>query len=285
MSLLEYFAPTLLKDALEVLEHEDVSVVAGGTDFFPLLGDAPIRRSILDVNKIVGFCGITRTSNGWRIGAATTWSHVIGADLPSCFDGLKAAAREIGSVQIQNVATLAGNLCNASPAGDGIVPLLAMDAQVELVSKAGIRVLGILEFVNGVRKTALTSQELVSAILIPDTQEHCRSSFLKIGSRKYLIISITMVAVVLRIMSGRISDAAVAVGACSPVACRLPDLENALIGCDYTSCNNVMRPEFLAPLSPISDIRGSADYRLDVVSELCGRAVVAAFASEGSVHG
>ena len=264
-----YFAPETLDDALAHLDTTATSIVAGGTDFFPALGTAP--QAILDVRRIKGLRGIAPDHAGWRIGAATTWSDVINADLPAAFDGLKQAAREVGSQQIQNTGTLAGNLVNASPAADGVPPLLALGAQVELASVRGVRVLPLSEFITGVRQTALQAGEMVTAILIPPQPDHARAAFSKLGSRKYLVISTAMVAAVIaRDAQGRIDHARVAVGACSPVAQRLPVLETDLIG---TTTDVQITAAHLSPLAPISDLRGSGEYRLDAATELIRRTI------------
>ncbi|AAV94136.1 FAD binding domain-containing protein [Ruegeria pomeroyi] len=270
-----YHAPALLKDALDRLAKGDVRVVAGGTDVYPAQGTAPFDRDILDLTRITALQGISRGAEGWRIGATTTWTQIARADLPPAFDGLRAAAREVGSIQIQNAGTVAGNLCNASPAADGVPPLLTLEARVELTSSTGQRVLPLAEFLTGVRRTALQPGELVSALLLPNPPTHARGAFTKLGARRYLVISIAMVAVVVGCDArGRIDHACVAVGACSPVAQRLSRLEADLIG---------QRPQdvtvgqgHLAPLSPIDDIRGSAGYRLDAVAEQIIRAIRAA---------
>jgi len=270
-----YHAPALLKDALDRLAKGDVRVVAGGTDVYPAQGTAPFDRDILDLTRITALQGISRGAEGWRIGATTTWTQIARADLPPAFDGLRAAAREVGSIQIQNAGTVAGNLCNASPAADGVPPLLTLEARVELTSSTGQRVLPLAEFLTGVRRTALQPGELVSALLLPNPPTHARGAFTKLGARRYLVISIAMVAVVVGCDArGRIDHACVAVGACSPVAQRLSRLDADLIG---------QRPQdvtvgqgHLAPLSPIDDIRGSAGYRLDAVAEQIIRAIRAA---------
>lgn len=242
-------------------------------------GDLPVKRPVLDVTRLPGFRGITRQDDGWRIGAATRWTDIIRADLPPAFDGLKAAAREVGSVQIQNAGTVAGNLCNASPAADGVPPLLTLDARVEMVSKAGTRVVPLGQFLLGVRKTALRADELVSAVILPETPQGARSAFLKLGARKYLVISIAMVAGLITLREGRISEARLAVGSCSPVAQRLPALESALRGCTVAQAFEAVTSDHLTGLAPISDARASAAYRLEAVTEACRRVILAA--SEG----
>jgi CO/xanthine dehydrogenase FAD-binding subunit len=202
---------------------------------------------------------------------------VIRTPLPRCFDALKAAAREIGAVQIQNRGTVAGNLCNASPAADGVPPLLALDAEVELVSPAALRRVRLDEFITGNRKTLRKSDEVLTAVLIPRRIEQGSSVFLKLGARKYLVISVSMVAAILvmdKDQSGRILDARVAVGSCSAVARRLFDLERDLVGQTvHGDIGALLRAEHLAKLSPIDDVRATAEYRRDASLTLVQRAL------------
>lgn len=271
-----YHAPETLEAAFEAMARDGASPIAGGTDWFPSRGDRITGEAMLDVTRLPGFRGITRGPDGWRIGAATRWSDLIRAALPASFDGLKAAAREVGSVQIQNAGTIAGNLCNASPAADGVPPLLTLEASVELVSRNGVRVLPLERFLTGVRQTDLRAGELLSAVLVPDVAG--QGGFLKAGGRKYLVISTAMVAVLVRSVAGRIVEARIAVGACSPVAQRLPGLEAVFPGRAMADPLPPIGAAHLSPLTPISDIRGSGGYRTEVVSELIRRALSDALA-------
>lgn len=241
-----------------------MTVLAGGTDFYPARVGRSITEDILDIAGIAALRGIAETDAGWRVGATTTWSELIETPLPPLFDGLKQAAREVGGRQIQNSGTIAGNICNASPAADGVPPLLALDAEVELASRDGARRLPLASFITGVRTTARGPGELVVALHVPRPSAGARSAFLKLGARRYLVISIAMASVMVEVDGGRVVAARVAVGACSPVARRLPDLERALIGASFDAslCDRI-EPAHLAPLSPIDDIRGSAAYRGD----------------------
>lgn len=268
----EYFAPDTMEDVLDTLGKKPVTIIAGGTDVYPAHGEQPFHQDLLDITRVPYLRGIQRTETGWRIGATTSWSDVVKAELPAAFDGLKAAAREVGSLQIQNAGTLAGNLCNASPAADGVPPLLTLEAQVELVSMTGKRVLPLTEFMIGVRQTALAPSELLSAILIPTPSDNATGAFGKLGARKYLVISIAMVAVLVELDDqGCVSHARVAVGSCAPVAQRLTRLEQDLVGQKIGDVD--VTAEHLAPLSPIDDARGTASYRLDAVAELCQRVI------------
>jgi CO/xanthine dehydrogenase FAD-binding subunit len=264
-----YARPTRLQDALTLRAQGGFDVLAGGTDFYPAHVETSPRGSVLDITALRALRGIAESAEHWRIGATTTWTEVLEARLPPLFDCLKLAAREIGGQQIQNAATVAGNLCNASPAADGVPALLALDAQVELASLSGTRRLALSEFVEAPRRTALRPDELLSAIVIPRPRHAAKSGFLKLGARKYLVISIAMVAAVIEHADGVIQAARVAAGACSPVARRLPALERALAGERPGSAP--VRPEHLEPLSPIDDVRGSAAYRREAVLVLLRR--------------
>jgi len=268
-----YHAPTRLNDALRTLSEEGGKVIAGGTDVYPSAQQGQMPDSFLDVTRIVTLSGISKTADNVRIGAATTWTQVIEANLPPAFDALKQAAREVGSVQIQNAGTIAGNLCNASPAADGVPPLLALGASVELESKArGVRRLLLSEFITGVRGTKLADDELMTAIMIPNPPSGMGSAFEKLGSRRYLVISITMTAALVSLDADRkITEARIAVGACSPVAQRLPQLEDSLLGQSPEAV--AVDPTLLAQLAPIDDVRGSKDFRLDVVTAQIARAI------------
>jgi CO/xanthine dehydrogenase FAD-binding subunit len=271
-----------LDEAFNALEKLDAAPIAGGTDWFPLQGERITGRSLLDVTRLPGFRGVSHTGAGWRIGAATRWSDILRADLPPAFDALKLAAREVGSVQIQNSGTIAGNLCNASPAADGVPPLLMLDASVELASRSGTRVLPLGEFITGVRRTALRRGELVSAILAPPQPQDLTSTFLKAGARKYLVISIAMVAVAASMRGGKISEARIAVGSCSPVAQRLHALEAELAGVPVAGPLPQITPAHLSVLSPISDVRGSGQYRSEAVAQMVNRALCEVLAKAAS---
>ena len=271
-----YERPVDLEHALTLLAGGPRQVLAGGTDVYPALGDHGVLGPVLDVTAIPNLSGISDEGDHWRIGATTAWSDLLGTELPDSFDCLKLAAREVGGIQIQNAGTIAGNLCNASPAADGVPPLLALDACVELSSIRGCRELALEAFITGPRQTELAADELLSAVLIPKSGAQGVSSFLKLGSRKYLVISIAMVAVVLEPTSDRtIKNLSVSVGSCSAVACRLRDLEADLQGCSLENlAQSPFEDRFFAPLSPIDDVRSSARYRLDAAAELVRRAIL-----------
>ncbi|MBT6313556.1 MAG: hypothetical protein HOJ21_10170, partial [Alphaproteobacteria bacterium] len=156
----DYFRPNSLAEALMFAERGGMRIAAGCTDLFPATQQQRLPGPILDITGIQALRGVSRTGNSYRIGATTTWTDIVRADLPPAFDALKQAALEVGAVQIQNSGTVAGNLCNASPAADGVPPLLALDASVELQSNRGVRSLPLGDFLTGVRQTALQPGEI-----------------------------------------------------------------------------------------------------------------------------
>src|SRR5262245_21607700 len=268
-----YLRPTGLDDALGALAAGSPAgipwvVVAGATDHYPPRVGKALSDDVLDVTAIEGLRGIVEVDDGWRIGALTTWTDVAETALPPLFDALRAAARAVGGLQIQSRATVAGNVCNASPAADGIPCLIAMDAEVELASRGGTRRVPVASFVTGNRRTLRKVDELVTGLFVPAPSPSpvVRSVFEKLGSRAYLVISIAMVAAVVEVgEEGRIARARVAVGACSEVAQRLGELEAELAGRAASEVaagvDGIVQPRHLAALSPIDDVRGPAAYR------------------------
>ncbi|MEX2454462.1 MAG: FAD binding domain-containing protein, partial [Rhodospirillaceae bacterium] len=230
---------------------------------------------VLDVTALPGLRGIEDRGDHWFAGALTTWTDLIRADLPDLFRAWKFAAREVGGVQIQNAGTMVGNVCNASPAADGTPCLVALDAAVRLASVAGERDVPVAEFVTGNRRTLRRPDEMVLGLVIPKAADGATSTFLKLGARRYLVISIVMVSAVLeRAADGTVGRFRIAVGSCSEVARRLPALEGALRGRPADrDLPGLVTADHLAPLSPIGDVRGSAGYRRDAALTLVRRAV------------
>ena len=277
MSAARYLRPEHLEDALVALGARSWTVLAGGTDFYPARVGKPVDVDVLDITRIADLRGIRVVDGTVRIGATATWSELIAADLPAVYAGLKAAAREVGGVQIQNAGTVVGNLCNASPAADGVPALLALNAAVELHSGTGTRRLPLADFVLGNRKTARRPDELAVAVHVPLWPQEARGVFLKLGHRRYLVISIVMVAACMALdAAGRIQRCGIAVGACSAAAQRLLDLEARIIGTRPADAAASVTDADLAVLSPIDDVRGSAEYRRDAALTLVRQAITQA---------
>jgi N-methylhydantoinase B len=241
-----YWRPATLEAALRILGEESPRLLAGGTDVYPALAQAAAwgaaeAPALLDLTGVAALRGVTRAGGMWRIGALTPWAVLRDAPPAPGFRALAEAAAQVGGRQIQARGTIGGNLCNASPAADGVPPLLILDASVELASPRGRRVLPLRGFLLGNRRTARAPDEILTAILVPEAEAEAPSVFLKLGARAHLVISIAMVAAS---ANGR-----VAVGACSEVA-RLWE----------------------EGVAPIGDVRASAAYRRAAAEELVARA-------------
>ncbi len=273
-----YFRPASLAEALAIRARQPVTVLAGGTDVYPAranrVGWGDMRRDdILDIGAVAELRGIVEEEDRFRLGALTTWSEMRRTPLPPAFAGYQKAARGIGGLQVQNRGTLVGNVCTASPAGDGIPCLLALDAEVELASARGRRVVPLRAFIDGYRRTVCGPDEIVTAILVPRPPAGARGDFAKLGARRYLVISIVMGAAVLAAdEAGMVTHARVAVGACSAVAQRLEQLEQALLGQPLAAAPDLVEASQFAPLAPIDDVRASGAFRaaaaVDVVRDL-----------------
>jgi CO/xanthine dehydrogenase FAD-binding subunit len=242
-----YWRPATLEAALRVLAEEEApQLLAGGTDVYPARtqaaawGAAP-ETALLDLTGIAALRGVAREGDHWRIGALTPWATLRDAPPAPGFQALAEAAAQVGGRQIQARGTIGGNLCNASPAADGVPPLLVLDASVELASPHGVRVLALRDFVLGNRRTARAPDEILTAIRVRAAMAEPPSVFLKLGARRHLVISIVMVAAS---ANGR-----TAIGSCSEVA-RLWE----------------------EGVAPIDDVRATADYRRAAAAELVARA-------------
>jgi CO/xanthine dehydrogenase FAD-binding subunit len=282
--LVRYAKPQSIDQALALLGEGAWRILAGGTDFYPALGAGALTENVLDINGLSELRGIDETPSHYVIGARTSWTDIVRASLPPSFDALKQAAREVGSVQIQNTGTVAGNICNASPAADGIPALLVLDAEVELACSGGKRHEPLESFVRGNRRTGLAPGELMTSIRVPRTSLAGASSFRKLGARRYLVISIAMTAVRVELgEDGSLDRVAIAVGACSAVAQRLRGLEDELLGKRNCALAEQAGRHFCG-LTPIDDVRGSAEYRSAAAREIVSRALAAAVESASKVR-
>lgn len=269
-----YERPGGLASALALLALRPWRLLAGGTDLYPATAERGLSGGVLDLTGLAELRCITLSRDGLRVGACVRWAEIAGASLPPALAALQEAAREVGGRQIQNAGTIGGNLCNASPAADGVPPLLALDAEVELASATGVRRMALADFVTGPRQTALQPGEMLAAVVVPRTGLMGRSRFVKLGARKYLVISIASVAVRLVEREGRVADLAVAVGACSAVARRITAVEAALRDAPLAeAAARVRDQDVAAALAPLDDIRATAGYRAGAAAELIRRAV------------
>ena len=279
-SEIDVLTPHNLAEALEMLHQNDpeLKVVAGGSDVIVQLRDGVLRASkLLNILSLKELRYIRMTGGQIHIGALTTYSDIIHHDLTRNHAWiLVEAARQIGAVQLQNTATIGGNLGNASPAGDSLPPLYALDATVVTCSKAGEREIPMEQFFTGYRKLALSPEELIEEVYFNSLDSDDRGAYLKLGLREANAISIVDVAVALRAKKpdNSFGKIWIALGAVAPTIRRARKCEQALLNKPLTS-DLLKQASALAAedAAPIDDIRGSAEYRKDAVVSLVYQAL------------
>ena len=269
----QYFQPQELDVALALLAHygEGARIVAGGTDVIVELsrGIRP-TSTLIDVTAIPGLRRIGLSDGIISLGALTTHNDVVAS--PLCRQRalpLAQACWEVGAPQIRTRGTIAGNLITASPANDTITPLVALDAEIVLLSAGGERVLRLDDFYLGVRRTALASDELVREIRFPAMRENQRGRFFKLGLRRAQAISVIDAAIVLTFAGTTVAEARIALGSLAPTIVRAGTAEEFLSGKTLTPevCSEAATLA-CAAVAPIDDIRGSATYRLQALHNL-----------------
>jgi CO/xanthine dehydrogenase FAD-binding subunit len=266
---MHYRVAKSLDEALELLRTlPSAKPVAGGTDLAVLVSDRVIAPSCLvDLAGVAELRGIRHTAAGTAIGPATTIAEIAAsAELPAC---LVEGARAIGSPQVRNVATIGGNVCNASPCGDTLAPLVALGATFTLAGRAGRRDVPAEQFFTGPKKTVLAAGELLVGILVPAARLRGGSAFATTGKRNGQAISQANAAVWVRLEAFTIVEVRAAVGSVAPVPLRLPATEARLAGSPRSAPAVAAALEALSrEIKPISDVRASADYRTTVTASL-----------------
>jgi carbon-monoxide dehydrogenase medium subunit len=274
-----YYSVTTVAEALTLLKEHGARarVMAGGTDLLIEL-ERGTRRGIdiiIDVSRVPGLDSISLHGDEVRIGALATHNHLVASDiigkraLP-----LAQACWEVGAPQIRNRATVAGNLITASPANDTITPLMALGASVTLASLEGERTVALRDFYTGVRRNVMRSDEMMTAITFPALSAHERGVFLKLGLRRAQAISVVNAAVVLTFRDERVEQARITLGSVAPTIIHVPTAEAFLRDKPLTSevIAETARLAAAAP-SPIDDVRGTAEYRGEMVRVLVARAL------------
>ncbi|MEM6707610.1 MAG: xanthine dehydrogenase family protein subunit M [Pseudomonadota bacterium] len=281
----QYFAPQALDDALTVLaEHtalgERVQVLAGGTDMLVQLQSVDRDpRAILDLKRLPETMQLTVEPDTVRIGSAVP-SAVLNehAALKRLFPGLLEAADLIGSTQIQGRASVGGNLCNASPAGDSIPALIANAAVCELRSSTGARELPVEAFVVGVQRNALEAGEMLVSLRLPVPPERSADAYLRFTPRTEMDIAVAGCGVRLALDERGVCTAArIGIGAVAPTALLVPEAGAALVGTRLEDTALAAAGAACAnAANPISDKRGTVEFRKKIIAVLCRRATAIA---------
>lgn len=284
MCEVKYFRPKSYKELNGLLDQlpDFFLAVAGTTDFIPATRNgAPYPDAILDISQVAEFLLINKEQERISIGAAVTMAElftnkIIVENVPS----LASAAKSLGAPQTRNRATIGGNIANASPSADTAPVLLTLNADVHFLAKDGsTREMPLTDFFQDYKKTALKADEIITGFSFDAPAADSWSRFAKVGQRKGAAISVVNMAVLLQRDGDKCTDLKVAFGAVGPTPLRSPSVEGVLNG-------KTVDPELVAEcgkalqqdISPISDLRGSAEYRREVAANILARALTDAFA-------
>jgi CO/xanthine dehydrogenase FAD-binding subunit len=275
----ECLQPSSLAEALEMLQAQHdlpIQPLAGGTDLYVYLNAGILPScTFLDLSRLEELRFITPKDDVIEIGALTSFTFIRNhQQLQKEFPMLAEAAAVIGAVQIQNRATIGGNVANGSPAGDSLPVLLAYDAVIQLASKKGRRQIPYDEFYTGYRRSQMREDELIEKIVLPRRNPHGKvhQQFRKVGTRRAQAISKVVAAFWVETMNGRVNVCRIAYGSVAPTPIRLQKVEGVLNGQPLTDATvetaiTMLREE----IKPIDDVRSAAFYRQKVSENIFRR--------------
>ncbi|MBR1672359.1 MAG: FAD binding domain-containing protein [Fretibacterium sp.] len=278
----EIFTPATVNEASALARRysAEARLLAGGTDVYVMMREGKMQaKYLIDIKGIPGLAGISVLEDGGlRIGAATTFSEIVSSEYvrrnyPSFLDGMG----KIGSLQVRNVATIGGNICNAIPSADSVPILLCLDAQLEAQSERGKRLIPLAGFYRGFRSTALEEGEVVTALLVPSVLKGGCSAYYKFTRRRALDIALFGVSVALEMDGDVCRKARVAMATAAPMPVRVEAVEEYLTGKELT--DEVLREAGMVArdaISPRSSVRSSGEYRKQLAKALLPRAARAA---------
>jgi CO/xanthine dehydrogenase FAD-binding subunit len=289
MNPTRYVRPKDLLEALAVLEAStpNARIIAGATDLLPMMrktrydsgsGDDATMSILVDVGSLDELVGIREDDGYLHIGGAATMAAIEASPFISeRVPVLAEAARSVGSPLVRNRATVGGNLATASPSADTAPALLALDAAVTIAGARGERQVAIADFFRGYRTTALETAEVITDIVIPVPPPTAAGAFQKVGLRNADAISVVCVATVLDMDGDTCRGARVALGAVAPVPLRAAAVEEALQGTRLTAVTaRAAAKRVHEHISPIDDVRASAEYRLWVAESVAARTILQA---------
>jgi carbon-monoxide dehydrogenase medium subunit len=264
----EYLAPKTLNEALSLLDDykdENARILAGGTDLLVKMKTIDLKTDYLINVKNIPELNFIDTADGLKIGAAVPLSHIerigkVKEKYPALYEGIKSMA----AIAVRNMGTIAGNICNASPAADTVPSLIAYGAKVKLVSKRGERTVLVEDFIAGVGKTIIGSDELITQVNIPEMNKNSGSAFSKKGRVKADIAKINL-AVYLEREGSICKDCKIVLGSVAVKAIRAKEAEGLLKGQAVSaSLIDKIAKEASEEIKPIDDIRSSAEYRSEI---------------------
>lgn len=287
MSMLSYKAPSTVEEAIGILAKASgvAKVLAGGTDLLVQLRSGRIKPDlIVDIKKIPGLSGIREQDGAFIIGAATPSAEIGECEaLERAWPGVVEAANLIGSTQVQGRASLAGNLCNASPAADSVPAMIAARATCVIVGARGMREVLVESIPTGPGRTSLSPDEFIVEFHLPKRPPRSADAYLRFIPRTEMDIAVVGAAVCLTLDAGGVcTDARVVLGAVAPTAILVPEAAAALIGskCDDKALAGLDAAARRAS-KPIDDKRGTIEYRTKVAGVMARRAAAIAYQRAG----
>jgi len=271
-----YFFPKTVDEAIEIKRAYGVGgqFIAGGTDLLLSLGSV-YTEALIDLSRIPALVEITTRGSTVDIGAAVTYSKIIqNSEIMRIVPLLGQAVRTIGGMQVRNVATLVGNVVNASPAADTLPALYVLNTEVHFTRSKDVLKLPIEEFVVGPGQVVLERDEIVTGISFERPEEGWLGTYEKLGLRKSMAISVASMAVMLQMDSSKSIQARMALGAVAPTAIRVPEAEHLLTGADINDTTIEAVADAASDAArPIDDVRSTADFRTRVIKGLVRRAL------------
>jgi carbon-monoxide dehydrogenase medium subunit len=280
----EYLEPRTINEAVSLLDRhkESVKVMAGGTDLVIRMIMGTRKPSyIIDLKAVPGLAYID-CGEVIRIGATTTMQSIAKSpELKRVCPQIVQVAEQFASITVGNMATLGGNLCNASPGADTPAPLIVLSARVKIAGPGGTRTIPVEEFFTGPGSTVMKPNEILTEVQIPLPPANVRWGYIKFGIRSISDLAVVSVATLVGIDNGRFNSARIALGSVAPTPLRAKKAEQALIG-NTSSEKNIDEAARLVmeECCPISDVRASADYRRQMSYVLTKRALLSCLNTE-----
>jgi len=280
---MRYHAPSSVAEAVKLAAGTTgiTRFLSGGTDVLVQLRAGMVTPDdLIDLKKIPGLHDITKTADGgWRIGATVSGAEMrrhaaLCADWPGVVEGMNL----VGSTQVQGRATLAGNLCNGSPAADSVPGMVAAGARVVVTGPNGTRDVAVEDIPAGPGRTKLQPGEMIEAVLLPPRGTHGGDAYLRFIPRTEMDIAVVGVGISLTLDGDKVVSARVSLGAVAPTVLLVDAAAKAIVGTTLDEAAlAALATAVRAAATPISDKRGTAEFRKEVVGVLAGRAARIAY--------
>ncbi|MBN1682491.1 xanthine dehydrogenase family protein subunit M [Candidatus Bathyarchaeota archaeon] len=272
----EYYSPKNIEEACKILSElpEDSKILAGGTDLIPKMKEGVLKpKNIINIKQIQGLSGIQEKDNCIIIGANTKIRDIEkNLIIQKKADILHQATKKIGSVQIRNIATIGGNICNASPAADGVAALIALNAEISIIGVKKKKTIKLEAFFKGPGKTILNKEEILTEIKFPVPEPGSYGYYCKLG-RVSLDLATVSLAVQLKMVDEKVENIIIVSGSVAPTPLRLYNIENLCINKKITNdLIDEVAEKISREIKPISDTRASADYRYLAIKGLAKEA-------------